>query len=42
MEERRKRLQPHIDGLIAESRVLGFSTEELKAMVDKALDGEER
>ena len=42
LEERRKRLKPHIDGLIAESRVLGFSAEELKAMVDKALDGEEK
>jgi GntR family transcriptional regulator len=42
VQERRKRLQPHIDALIAESRVLGFSAEELKAMMDKALaqDGE--
>jgi GntR family transcriptional regulator len=41
LDERRKRLQPHIDGLIAESRVLGFSAEELKALVEKALKGEE-
>lgn len=42
LQERRKRLKPHIDALIAESRVLGFSAAELKAMIDKALarDGE--
>jgi GntR family transcriptional regulator len=36
--ERRLRLQPHIQGLIAESRVLGFSADELRAMVDEALN----
>jgi GntR family transcriptional regulator len=42
LQERRKRLKPHIDALIAESRVLGFSAAELRAMIDKALarDGE--
>jgi hypothetical protein len=30
-------LQPHIQGLIAEARVLGFSANELKVMLDEAL-----
>jgi GntR family transcriptional regulator len=40
LEERRKRLLPHIQALVAESRVLGFSGEELKALVEKALEFE--
>ena len=35
--ERRQRLQPHLQSLIAESRVLGFSAEELRDMLDEAL-----
>jgi len=36
--ERRSRLRPHLDALIAEARVLGFSEDELKALLDEALD----
>jgi GntR family transcriptional regulator len=36
--ERRSRLRPHLDALIAEARVLGFSENELKALLDEALD----
>jgi GntR family transcriptional regulator len=36
--ERRSRLRPHLDALIAEARVLGFSEDELKAQLDEALD----
>ena len=37
-KERRTRLKPHLDGLVAEARVLGFSNEELRAMLDHILD----
>lgn len=37
VHERRKRLQPYIDGLIAEARVLGFSADELMALIDRTL-----
>lgn len=36
-KERRQRLRPHLQGLIAEARVLGFSAGELRAMLDDAL-----
>jgi GntR family transcriptional regulator len=35
--ERRARIQPHLEGLIAEARVLGFSDEDLKSLLDGAL-----
>jgi GntR family transcriptional regulator len=34
--ERRARLQPHLESLIAEARVLGFSDEELRALLEGA------
>jgi GntR family transcriptional regulator len=37
LQERRKRLQPYIDNLIAESRVLGFTAEELLDLLEKRL-----
>ena len=37
IQERRRRIQPYIDGLIAEARVLGFSGGELQALIDKTL-----
>jgi len=35
--ERRTRLRPHLDALIAEAKVLGFSEDELRKLVDEAL-----
>lgn len=37
VRERRARLKPHLDSLIAEARVLGFSASELRALVESAL-----
>lgn len=36
-KERRSRIKPHLDSLVAEARVLGFSEDELRAMLDQAL-----
>ena len=36
-KERRSRLKPHLDGLVAEAIILGFSSDELRAMLDEAL-----
>lgn len=36
--ERRARIRPHLDGLVAEARVLGFSDEELRTLLDQALE----
>ena len=38
MQERRQRLRPYIDAVIAEARVLGFSAEDLRAMLDERLE----
>ena len=35
--ERRNRLRPHLDALIAEAKVLGFSEEELRRLLNEAL-----
>ena len=35
--ERRTRLKPHLDSLIAEAKVLGFSASELKTALERAL-----
>jgi GntR family transcriptional regulator len=37
-KERRSRIKPHLDGLVAEARILGFSDEELRTMLDQALE----
>ena len=37
-KERRSRIKPHLDSLVAEARVLGFSAEELRTLLDQALD----
>ncbi len=42
LEERRRRLQPHIDGLIAEGTVLGFTVDELVALLRKAARSKEK
>ncbi len=34
-EERRRRLRPHVENLIAEATVLGFTVKELKAMIEE-------
>jgi len=39
--ERRARLKPHLDSLVAEARVLGFSADELKAALESALEDPE-
>jgi GntR family transcriptional regulator len=39
--ERRSRLKPHLDGLVAEARILGFSDDELRAMLNDALSSRE-
>ena len=36
--ERRRRLQPYIDQLVAEARALGFSDEDLLELVERTLD----
>ncbi len=36
-EERRKRLQPYIDQLIAEARVLSFTTKEIQEQLEETL-----
>jgi GntR family transcriptional regulator len=36
-KERRSRVKPHLDGLVAEARILGISNDELKSMLDEAL-----
>lgn len=36
-KERRSRIKPHLDGLVAEARVLGISDEELRTLLDLAL-----
>jgi len=36
-KERRSRIKPHLDSLVAESRVLGFSADEIRTMLDQAL-----
>jgi GntR family transcriptional regulator len=41
LRERKKRLQPYIDSLIAESRVLGFSPETLQDLLGKSLEQHE-
>lgn len=42
LKERKRRLQPYIDLLVAESRILGFSDEELTALLDQTLDRDDR
>jgi GntR family transcriptional regulator len=37
-KERRSRIKPHLDGLVAEARLLGFSSEELRTMLDQVLE----
>ena len=37
-KERRSRIKPHLDSLVAEARVLGFSAEELRTLLDQTLD----
>jgi GntR family transcriptional regulator len=41
LEERRRRLQPHIDSLIAEAAVLGFTMDELVVLLGKAARAKE-
>jgi GntR family transcriptional regulator len=36
-KERRSRVKPYLDGLVAEARVLGISNEELRIMLEEAL-----
>ena len=36
-KERRSRIKPHLDNLVAEARVLGFSADEIRTMLDQAL-----
>ena len=38
-KERRSRIKPHLDSLVAEARVLGFSADEIRLLLDKALEG---
>jgi GntR family transcriptional regulator len=35
--EREARLKPHLDGLVAEARILGFSHDDLRKMLDETL-----
>ncbi len=37
-KERRSRIKPHLEGLVAEARVLGLSDEELRTLLDQALE----
>ena len=37
-KERRSRIKPHLDVLVAEARVLGFSDEELRTFLDQAME----
>ena len=36
-KERRSRIKPHLDSLVAEARVLGFSADEIRTMLDQTL-----
>ena len=38
-KERRSRIKPHLDSLVAEARVLGFSADEIRTLLDQALVG---
>jgi GntR family transcriptional regulator len=40
-KERRSRIKPHLDSLVAEARVLGFSADEIRTLLDQALVGGE-
>ena len=35
-KERRARLKPHVDGLVAEARLLGFAAEEVVGFIEEA------